>query len=203
MAHLAPRDEAPALAPVSDHRQLTARQGGRAVDAGFGAVRIGIWLGALQRRQARLEQARSKLDTELSPRELAAAGVAIDPVGAKRRVGDWLQHHAVEADALTALMPQGWDWGDPVVTEAVEDAAYAPYLARQEAELKDLRANDHVALPADFSYENVAGLSNEMVERLTRARPETLAAAARVPGITPAALAALLVRARRAESRAA
>ena len=79
-----------------------------------------------------------------------------------------------------------------------EDAAYAPYLARQDAELRDLRASEAVVLGEHFPFAQVPGLSNEMVERLERARPTTLAAAGRVPGITPAALAALLVHARRA-----
>jgi tRNA uridine 5-carboxymethylaminomethyl modification enzyme len=154
-------------------------------------------------RQRRLEQARSTLETSLAPKELAEAGISVEPTGAPRTFAEWLQHQSVEADDLSSFMPEDWDWSDPVVTEATEDAAYAPYLARQEAELRDLRANDHVPLAPEFPYADVAGLSNEMIERLTRARPDTLAAAARVPGITPAALAALLVQARRRESQAA
>ncbi len=81
--------------------------------------------------------------------------------------------------------------------ELAEDAAYAPYLERQEGELRDLRASEAVVLAADFPFAEVPGLSNEMVERLAAARPATLAAAGRVRGITPAALAALLVFSRR------
>ena len=87
---------------------------------------------------------------------------------------------------------------DPALIEEVaEDAVYAPYLARQESELRALRAGESLPLGDDFSYAAVPGLSNEMIERLERARPGSLAAAGRVPGITPAALAALLVHARR------
>ncbi|HEX7751151.1 MAG TPA: tRNA uridine-5-carboxymethylaminomethyl(34) synthesis enzyme MnmG, partial [Novosphingobium sp.] len=81
--------------------------------------------------------------------------------------------------------------------EAAEDAAYAPYLARQDSELRELRASEALPLGDAFPYGEIPGLSREMVERLARARPATLAAAGRVAGITPAALAALLVHARR------
>jgi tRNA uridine 5-carboxymethylaminomethyl modification enzyme len=81
--------------------------------------------------------------------------------------------------------------------EMVEDEAYAPYLNRQDAELRDLRASEELPLASEFPYSQVPGLSHEMVERLTRAAPTSLAAAGRVPGITPAALSALLVHARR------
>ena len=88
--------------------------------------------------------------------------------------------------------------GDGELAEEVaEDAAYAPYLARQDSELRDLRAADSLSLGEAFPYDTVPGLSREMVERLALARPSTLAAAGRVAGITPAALAALLVHARR------
>lgn len=105
--------------------------------------------------------------------------------------------------ALEAFLPDGFDPASELAEELAEDAAYAPYLARQEAELRDLRASDTVPLPRDFPYGSVPGLSNEMVERLSRAQPDSLAAAGRVPGITPAALSALLVQARRLQQIAA
>ena len=70
-----------------------------------------------------------------------------------------------------------------------------------ESELRDLRASEQIALDDDLDYAGIAGLSNEMVERLSTARPDTLAAASRIRGITPAALAAILVHARRRETR--
>ncbi|MEO7915350.1 MAG: tRNA uridine-5-carboxymethylaminomethyl(34) synthesis enzyme MnmG, partial [Novosphingobium sp.] len=68
---------------------------------------------------------------------------------------------------------------------------------RQDSELRDLRAGEALVLGDHFPYAQIPGLSREMVERLERASPVTLAAAGRVPGITPAALAALLIHARR------
>nr|WP_265559839.1 tRNA uridine-5-carboxymethylaminomethyl(34) synthesis enzyme MnmG [Qipengyuania spongiae] len=86
---------------------------------------------------------------------------------------------------------------DDVFEEVVEDMRYAPYLARQDAELRDLMASECLAIPQDFTYERVPGLSNEMIERLRVSQPQTLAAAGRVRGITPAALSVLLVHVRR------
>jgi tRNA uridine 5-carboxymethylaminomethyl modification enzyme len=81
--------------------------------------------------------------------------------------------------------------------EAVQDHRYAPYLARQASELARLEADEAVRIPPDLDFRRVPGLSNEMVERLSAARPSTLGAASRVRGVTPAALAAILVHARR------
>ena len=95
------------------------------------------------------------------------------------------------------LVAEDCDPQTMLADELVEDAAYAPYLARQDAELRDLRSSEALALAPDFPYAEVPGLSNEMVERLSSSRPRNLAAAGRVRGITPAALAALLVHAKR------
>jgi tRNA uridine 5-carboxymethylaminomethyl modification enzyme len=83
-----------------------------------------------------------------------------------------------------------------VIDEVIEDARYAPYIARQEAEIRAMRANDRIGL-AGLNFAGIAGLSNEMVERLNAARPATLGAAERMRGITPAALATILVHAKR------
>ncbi|USI74296.1 tRNA uridine-5-carboxymethylaminomethyl(34) synthesis enzyme MnmG [Sphingomonas morindae] len=76
------------------------------------------------------------------------------------------------------------------------DRLYAPYVERQRLEADRLRASS-VTIPADFAYGAVAGLSGEMVERLSQAQPDSLAQAARIPGVTPAALTALLAACRR------
>jgi tRNA uridine 5-carboxymethylaminomethyl modification enzyme len=83
-----------------------------------------------------------------------------------------------------------------VIQEAWDDQHYAPYVARQAKEAERVRQSD-AAIGMDLDYRAIAGLSQEMIERLEAARPETLSQASRIPGITPAALTALLVANRR------
>jgi tRNA uridine 5-carboxymethylaminomethyl modification enzyme len=110
---------------------------------------------------------------------------------------EWLRFDAVTLGDLDPWLAASAT-ADPALLEEVgEDAEYAPYLARQEGELRELRASQTLILGDDFPYQAIPGLSREMTERLIRTRPATLADASRVPGITPAALAALLVHARR------
>jgi tRNA uridine 5-carboxymethylaminomethyl modification enzyme len=87
------------------------------------------------------------------------------------------------------------DWAE--TAEGAADALYAPYLARQEREWAAVQRDSSVWLPRSLEYRAIAGLSNEMVERLEAVRPETLDQAGRVPGVTPAALSALFVAATR------
>ena len=76
-------------------------------------------------------------------------------------------------------------------------ARYAGYIERQQAEIERQRKHEGAALPADLDYAHVGGLSNEVRQRLTETRPQTLGQAARIPGITPAALSLLLVHLKR------
>lgn len=87
------------------------------------------------------------------------------------------------------------DGSDEVAREMNEDARYAPYVQRQEEELSRTRRDRDVILAPTLAYSNIAGLSKEMVERLSAARPRNIAEAARIRGITPAAVSALLVSA--------
>ena len=82
-------------------------------------------------------------------------------------------------------------WGE--TDEGRADALYAPYVARQAREWEVVRRDSRVWIPAELEYAAIPGLSNEMVERLVNAGPETLDQASRVSGITPAALSALYV----------
>ncbi|HEX6603411.1 MAG TPA: tRNA uridine-5-carboxymethylaminomethyl(34) synthesis enzyme MnmG, partial [Sphingomicrobium sp.] len=81
--------------------------------------------------------------------------------------------------------------------EGGADALYAPYVERQQREWEAVRRDARVWIPADLDYAAIPGLSNEMAERLTAARPETLDQASRVHGVTPAALSAVYVAASR------
>ena len=136
------------------------------------------------------------LAQEVTPTDLNRAGMAVRADGTRRPLTEWLRFPEVSLEGLTPWI--GSDGIDPLLVEEIEeDAAYAPYLARQESELRDLRASDAVPLGDNFPFADIPGLSREMVERLDKAQPETLAAAGRIAGITPAALASLLVHARR------
>ena len=112
-------------------------------------------------------------------------------------LADRLRFPETDAAALVALAPELGRVAPSALEEAIQDHRYAPYVERQHIEIGRLRADEAISIPADLDFASVAGLSAEMVERLSVARPSTLGAAGRIRGITPAALAAILVHARR------
>ncbi len=153
-----------------------------------------VWFGTREAERTKWNEA---LDRVVSAGDLQQAGLVARPEAGRLSLFAWLRFPEVSLAKLAQLLPDGLDPHGELAFELGEDAAYAPYLDRQESELRNLRSSDAVMLGADFIYSQVPGLSNEMVERLSQAKPETLAAAGRVRGITPAALAAVLIHARR------
>ena len=117
--------------------------------------------------------------------------------GERYSLFDLIRIAGLDRMGLGMLLPELEAYRPEIVAEAIEDARYEPYVARQEAEIRAMKANDAVKLGDAIDYRAIAGLSNEMVERLEAARPATLGAAERIRGVTPAALAAILVSARR------
>ncbi len=167
------------------------------IECGIVGQRRADWY--LQREQRRAEY-EERFATKIHSRDLVEAGFHVKQDAGPRSASEWLAGGHInlgEAARWIAVDPV-----DPLAVEMAEDAFYAPYLARQQAELSDLRKSETQVLPPDFPFASVPGLSNEMVERLSLAKPETLAAAGRIRGITPAALAALLVHARKLERAA-
>jgi tRNA uridine 5-carboxymethylaminomethyl modification enzyme len=149
----------------------------------------------------RAEETRAVIAKALEQRLPAAAlrEAGAEPgEGGVRPLAEWLRHPSVEAGTLLRLAPELLAHPRALVEEAVQDHRYAPYVERQASEIVRLRADEAVRIPDGFDYGRIAGLSREMVERLDRARPATLGAASRVRGVTPAALAAILVNIRRA-----
>jgi tRNA uridine 5-carboxymethylaminomethyl modification enzyme len=128
---------------------------------------------------------RLSLRADNAASRLGAAALSAGCISASRRA--WIE------DRLAARSRRGWHDTD----EGRADALYAPYVERQQREWEVVRRDSGVWIPENLDYAAVPGLSNEMVERLCSARPETLDQASRIPGVTPAALSALYVAASR------
>lgn len=168
-----------------------------AVDVGCVATQRRAWFGERERRRSTWN---NSLERVVSGKDLARDQVPVRPALPGRPLRAWLSH-GLETDVIRNWLPEGFADSELGV-EIAEDAAYAPYLARQENELRDLKASEGLEFPENFDFASVPGLSHEMAERLLASQPATLAMASRVRGITPAALAALLVHARRAMAAA-
>ena len=148
-----------------------------------------------RRRQAQQATLRDRLAVIRTASDLARSGAAIAQDGARRSAYEWLRFDGV---TLAHVAPDAAEGCDPaVVAETLEDARYAPYVERQAEEVARLRADEQILLPATIDYAAIPGLSQEMIDRLGLARPATLAAASRIRGITPAALSAVLLHARK------
>ncbi len=117
---------------------------------------------------------------------------------------DLLRRPEVSYAALLALTGDGEAVGDPVVAEQVEiQAKYAGYIERQKDEIERRRRHDDTVLPEGLDYNTVKGLSAEVCEKLNRIQPTTIGQAARISGITPAAISLLLVHLKKHTGRRA
>ena len=142
------------------------------------------------------EVAVEALSIRFSAEVVRGAGGAVEGQET-RSAANWIRMGAVTCTSLLALLPEMRALSGAAVDEAITDARYAPYVARQADERARARADEHVAIPASLDYATIPGLSLEMIERLGKAQPRDLAAAGRIRGVTPAALSAILVHARR------
>ena len=159
-----------------------------------GPVRQAAW----GRRAAELEAAR-RLASErvLTPAQASRAGLPVKADGQRRNLSELLAYPTIGFEDLARIWPEILDWS-PAVREQVEiDAAYSGYLDRQAADAEAFRRDESLRLPAGLDYAAVGGLSNEIREKLSTVRPLTVGQAARIEGMTPGALTALLAHARR------
>lgn len=157
-------------------------------------------IGAARRaHQDRRREGRARLDARFSePRTahtLGQAGAPVSQDGARRSAFEWLRFSGVGIGHLAIDVA---DAEPDLLAELIEDARYAPYLERQAAEQQTMARSDATPIAGALDYAAIPGLSNEMIERLTLARPATIGDAARVRGITPAALTAIMLHVRRA-----
>jgi tRNA uridine 5-carboxymethylaminomethyl modification enzyme len=141
------------------------------------------------------------MDLRLTPTEARRRGLAVNLDGVARSARDLLAYPGVDLARLAAIWPDLAGLAPAIVEQVETDARYAGYLARQEADIRAFRRDEALALAADLDYDAIGGLSSEVREKLSLARPATLGAAGRIPGITPAALTALLGHVRRGAER--
>jgi tRNA uridine 5-carboxymethylaminomethyl modification enzyme len=150
---------------------------------------------AIEREQQRLLALRVRPD---SPQAGALSALLQKPLTRDHRAADLLRRPEVDYAALTAVPGLGPAVADPGVAEQVEiQAKYSGYLERQQAEIQRQQRHQDQPLPVDFDYNAVRGLSNEVCEKLQTVRPETIGQAARIPGMTPAAVSLLLIHMKR------
>ena len=136
----------------------------------------------------------------LTPAEAARAGLRVNQDGRRRSAFDMLSLPDVSRDDVRRVWPE-LSAVDEATLEQVEiEAGYAVYLDRQSADIARRKAEEELAIPSGIDYRALPGLSAELSEKLARIAPRTLGQAGRIEGMTPAAIALLAVRARRAAS---
>jgi len=149
------------------------------------------------KQRALVEARRLAKSLTLTPAAAAKVGLAVKADGQRRDLTQLLAYPDITFDRLAELWPEIAAW-DPAVREQIEiDAGYAGYLDRQTADVEAFRRDEALRLPAELDYDAIGGLSNEVRSKLSAVRPLTLGQAARIEGVTPGALTALLAHVRR------
>ncbi|MCA8884487.1 MAG: tRNA uridine-5-carboxymethylaminomethyl(34) synthesis enzyme MnmG [Rhodobacteraceae bacterium] len=157
----------------------------------------GIRSDAFGAKMDALSRGRSALDAESwTPREIMGAGIKVSADGGRRTSWDLLSFPNVTFSEILALNPAHSDIPRDIQDQLWRDALYSKYLDRQERDAAILKRDEALLIPEGFAYDDISGLSNELKQKLNRARPASMAQAARIEGMTPAALSLLLVRIR-------
>ncbi|QKV19837.1 tRNA uridine-5-carboxymethylaminomethyl(34) synthesis enzyme MnmG [Oricola thermophila] len=137
----------------------------------------------------RLDRARSLArNRTLTPQEAGRFGLEINQDGVRRSAYDLLAYPNIIMSDIRGIWPEFGDFPADVLERLEIEAQYAVYMKRQAADIAAVRKEERTAIPVDLDYDRIAGLSNELKQKLKMRKPETLAAAQRIEGITPAAL---------------
>ena len=144
-------------------------------------------------KKNKLEEARTMVqELTATPSALNEKGIVVNMDGRRRSAFDLLRYPEIAWSDLEAIWPEMEDIEAPIREQIEIDALYAGYMTRQAAEIEAFRKDEALKLPERLDYGQIGGLSNEVRQKLEQVRPETLGAASRIPGVTPAAVIALL-----------
>jgi tRNA uridine 5-carboxymethylaminomethyl modification enzyme len=157
---------------------------------------------AFDRRRQEIDQARRlALSLAASPNVLKSKGISVNQDGVRRTALDVLGYPDMNFVAICELWPELRDVPGHAAEQLEIDARYSGYLGRQEADIRAFQRDENLLLPESLDYDRLPNLSAEIRSKLNAARPATLGAAARISGVTPAALNALLRHVRRRDER--
>lgn len=174
-----------------DNADLRLTETGR----NLGLVSDARWA-AFEAKRDGIQAERQRLDTTRIHPGTDAAAVADQylkqPLKKDQTLAELLRRPEIDYAAIAAI--GGDRAADPVVAEQVAiQVKYEGYISRQEADIERLRRHETMGLPKDLDYDSVGGLSNEVKQKLEETRPETIAQASRIQGVTPAAVSQLLI----------
>ncbi|AHK02687.1 MULTISPECIES: tRNA uridine-5-carboxymethylaminomethyl(34) synthesis enzyme MnmG [Rhizobium/Agrobacterium group] len=128
----------------------------------------------------------------ISPSQAAKQGLKLNQDGQRRSVYEMLAYPDITMETLTAHWPELRALNTKVAEVLEIEASYAVYMQRQSADIVDIKRDEDRKIPNDFDFQSLSGLSNELKQKLEKGRPENIAQAARVDGMTPAAISLLL-----------
>ncbi|WP_180996022.1 tRNA uridine-5-carboxymethylaminomethyl(34) synthesis enzyme MnmG [Tabrizicola aquatica] len=149
-----------------------------------------------------LEAGRESLaQVMIGPKALNEAGIAVSRDGGKRSAYDVLSLPGVDLDVVVSALPAYSMLSREVLEQLQIDSTYDQYSDRQAKEVADLRRQETQRIPEDFDYGRISGLSNELKQKLARARPDSILQASRIEGVTPAALLLVLSHLRKPVER--
>ncbi|MBF9035941.1 tRNA uridine-5-carboxymethylaminomethyl(34) synthesis enzyme MnmG [Rhodobacterales bacterium HKCCE2091] len=153
---------------------------------------------AFERKMAALDALTKELEAAtLTPSEGAAKGLSMTQDGQRRSGLDLLSFPDIDIQTLATIWPSLADHDPEAKAQVEREAQYRHYVVRQQKDVETLKRDESHAIPMDFDYEPLSGLSNELKGKLVRVRPATIGQAARIEGMTPAALTLLLTHLRR------
>ena len=138
-----------------------------------------------------------------TPNELASLGLKINQDGVRRNVFDILRYQEMNMARVAEIWPELAGLSPDIAEQIEIIGLYSGYMDRQETDIRAFRADESLIIPEDIDFHSIGGLSNEICAKLEEVRPTTLGAAARISGVTPAALTALLGFVRRRARNAA
>ncbi len=157
-----------------------------------------------ERKMERLEKARNVLEErEYSSKEIADAGLTKSQDGKRRSLMHLLSFPSITVEDLVAVNPLLASFDNETKAQISREAQYVHYIERQKRDIASLARDEETAIPSDFDFSALPGLSNELRTKFSSSRPKTLAQAARVDSATPAALALILAKLRQRARRSA